>query len=78
MKTKQYIKPIVLFEDMDISDCILGVSQPDKTVIIPAASDVTINQNNNPAVSTGGVTDQKDISSKESDWSYDYSFDLDW
>ena len=78
MKKKQYIKPIVLFEDMDISDCILGVSQPDKTVIIPAASDVQIDQSKNPSISTGGVTDQNLIGSKESDWSYDYTFDLDW
>ena len=78
MKKKQYIKPIVLFEDMDISDCILGVSQPGRTVIIPAASDVTINQNNNPAVSKEVLTDNNLIGSKESDWSYDYTFDLDW
>ena len=75
MKKKQYIKPIVLFEDMDISDCILGLS---KTEITSAPSDVTIDQSNNPSISTGGVTDQNDIGSKESDWSYDYSFDLDW
>ena len=75
MKKKQYLKPIVLFEDMDISDCILGLS---KTEITSAASDVTIDQSNNPQIATNGVSKPESIASKESDWSYDYTFDLDW
>ena len=78
MKKKQYIKPIVLFEDMDISDCILGVSQPGKAVIVNATSDYQNSGKYNPTVANEGVSNPDDVASKESDWSYDYSFDLDW
>lgn len=78
MKKKQYLKPIVLFEDMDISDCILGVSQPGRAVIENAPGDGPDHNSINPTVSKNYVNDQASISSKESDWSYDYSFDLDW
>ena len=78
MKKKQYLKPIVLFEDMDISDCILGVSNPGRTVIVNGPGDGPDHNSINPTVSNNYVNDQASIASKESDWSYDYTFDLDW
>ena len=77
MKKKQYIKPIVLFEEMEVTDCILGVSKTETVTNLglentPGTNDPTTDT---PAISntTTNVAD-----SKESDWSYDYSFDLDW
>lgn len=77
MKKKQYIKPVVLFEEMEVTDCILGVS---KTEIV---TNLGIEKNQgtiNPTTVTPAIsnTTTNVADSKESDWSYDYSFDLDW
>lgn len=72
MNKKQYIKPVVLFEEMEVTDCILGVSKTE--IVTNLGIEGTITTDTTPISST--PTDKAD--SKESDWSYDYSFDLDW
>ena len=77
MNKKQYIKPVVLFEEMEVTDCILGVS---KTEIVTNLGLENTPGTNDPTTSTPGIsnTTTTEADSKESDWSYDYSFDLDW
>lgn len=77
MKKKQYIKPVVLFEEMEVTDCILGVSKTETVTNLRLENTPgTINPTTvTPAISN---TTTNKADSKESDWSYDYSFDLDW
>ena len=79
MNKKQYVKPVVLFEEMEVTDCILGESNPGSAEIVSGTSEGYKPTNaNNLTVSQQGIYDSSSLGSKESDWSYDYSFDLDW
>lgn len=71
MNKKKYVKPIVLIEDMECADIMQQI-----------LSDPTTDNNLNINKSSihPDVTQEKvEIAdSKESDWSFDYSLDLDW
>lgn len=79
MNKKQYIKPVVLFEEMEVTDCILRGSNPGSAEIVSGTSEGYKPTNaNNLTVSQQGINSSSGVGSKESDWSFDYSLDIDW
>lgn len=73
MNKKKYITPVIVIEKMELPDLMAVVSGSE---VKAAASDI-------PEIESGpetgtSITGQNAVGSKESDWSYDYSFDLDW
>ena len=70
MNKKKYITPVVLIEDMEIADIMKHNSWTETENNIGIyTNDKTPPLNNNPT---------KEADSKESDWSFDYSLDIDW
>ena len=81
MNKKQYIKPVVLFEEMEVTDCILRASNPTSTVTVFGGTEKFSDINpdyKNVTISGTAIIDKSGVGSKESDWSFDYSLDIDW
>ena len=74
MNKKKYVKPVVLIEDMELPD-LMAVSG---TEIVSANEATPPFQDSSPGIMNGELTDQGAVGSKESDWSFDYSLDIDW
>ena len=72
MNKKKYITPVIVIEKMELPD-LMAVSGTEK---VSAASDLTEIESG-PMIGSS-ITTQEAVGSKESDWSFDYSFDLDW
>lgn len=73
MSKKKYVKPVILIEIMELPD-LMTVSGSEKK---SGASGYTLEDESGPDIGSS-ITNQQGVGSKESDWSYDYSFDLDW
>lgn len=73
MNKKKYITPVIVIEKMELPDLMLVVSGSE---IEAAAIDYTY-KGSTPETGTS-ITNQTMVGSKESDWSFDYSLDIDW
>lgn len=72
MNKKKYITPVIVIEKMELPD-LMAVSGSE---VKAAASDI---KGIEPGPETGtSITKQNELGSKESDWSFDYSLDIDW
>ena len=71
MNKKKYVKPVVHVEDMECADIMQQI-----------LSDPTTDNNigtDTESLHPEATQEKVEIAdSKESDWSFDYSFDLDW
>lgn len=74
MNKKKYITPVIVIEKMELPD-LMAVSGSEIVTANEANPPV---KNSSPGIMGGALTDQDAVGSKESDWSFDYSFDIDW
>lgn len=74
MNKKKYITPVIVIEKMELPDLMLVVSD---TEVKSAAYGYTLKNESGPMIGSG-ITKQEAVGSKESDWSFDYSLDIDW
>lgn len=73
MNKKKYITPVIVIEKMELPD-LMAVSGSE---VKSAAYGYTLKNESGPMIGSG-ITKQDELGSKESDWSFDYSLDLDW
>lgn len=71
MNKKKYVKPVVLVEDMEIADIMKHNSWTETTNNLRIDKPYSLK----PPLDN---TPTKEADSKESDWSFDYSLDIDW
>ena len=71
MNKKKYVKPVVLVEDMECADIM-------QQILSDPTTDNNIGKNTESLHPEATQEVAKEADSKESDWSFDYSLDIDW